>query len=103
MFDKELIGFLVNLGSLTGVAIGIIGGLIGVYCSLKSVKIKKQKKWIITITIITFLALGVFLTGVWFGSPLVGWGLLLEFCILALFLRPIINFLNVKLQKTAEE
>ena len=103
MFDEKLIGFLINLAWITGVVIGVIGGVIGTYCSLKSAKTKKQRKRVIICSLVIFVFVSLILIAVWFGSSYIRYGTLVVISMFGIFGQPILKFLIQSIAQTFEE
>ena len=100
MFDEKLIDFLINVAWITGVVIGVIGGVIGTYCSLKSAKTKKR---VIIWSLVIFVFVSLILIAVWFGSSYIRYGTLVVIGMFGIFGQPILKFLIQSIAQTFEE
>lgn len=59
--DTTIIAHSASIGPMAGTIIGLLGGIIGTYFSLRKANSKREKKWILTFAVGIVVAIAVFL------------------------------------------
>jgi len=65
--DQETIGRIGRwAGPILGGGIGLLGGIIGSYCSIKNTKGPRERAFMVRATIICWIGISAFILGMWF-------------------------------------